>query len=98
MMRGFGISTSGVWWPVVLTPEFWCRYASYLSPSSSDEAVAVLDRGLSFLKHAPDLLLLKAALLGGYGCDVDGARLVHESLTEHSAPGLLEAVLAHARV
>ena len=33
-------------------PEFRCRYASYLSPSSSDEAVAVLDRGLSFLKHA----------------------------------------------
>jgi len=77
-------------------PEFWCRYASYLSPSSSDEAVAVLDRGLSFLKHAPDLLLLKAALLEATG-DVDGARLVHESLTEHSAPGLLEAVLAHAR-
>lgn len=76
-------------------PEFWCRYASYVSPSSSENAVAVLDRGLQFLKHAPDLLLLKAALLEAKG-DVDGARLVHESLTD-GAPGLLEAVLAHAR-
>ena len=35
------------------------------------------------------------ALLEARG-DVDGARLVHESLTD-GAPGLLEAVLAHAR-
>jgi len=73
-------------------PEFWARYALW----DQARGLKILERGLNFVKSSPDLLLLRAQLLEAAG-RVDDAREGLEEITEHAAPGLLEAVLAQAR-
>ena len=66
----------------LLCIRFWCRYAVRPSPCLL-KGSGCFGSGLSFLKHAPDLLLLKAALLEATGTPT--ALDSHQSLTQHSA-------------
>ena len=74
-------------------PEFWCRFALW---KGGPAGLGILERGIAFLPHAPDVRLLRATALEAAG-DVDAARAVYEDLADRRCPGLLEAILAHAR-